>query len=1057
MPANESQSEPQPAQNPPNDPLLDTNKGIIAWFARNHVAANLLMVGIILTGLFSALTIRTQMMPDLEIAQVNIDVPFPGASPGEVESGVVSRIEEAVRDIEGIDDMRSFSREGFGQVRLDIKSGYEVLAILDEVKTSVDRVSSFPASMEQPVIYRNQIQRGAINVQIYGNLDEATMKSLAEQIQDEILSLPTVSKTEVKGARPYEISIELEAFTLRQYGLTLADVGEAIKRSSLDLPAGSINSDSGDILLRTEGQAYVKDDFENIVLVSRTDGTRLLLGDIADIRDGFSEVEFYSLFNGQPTVGIEVSAVGDQNQITISDEVDAYIAERKTSLPEGIHLVSWRNGSAYLEQTRSMMLSNMGMGVLLVLLILGIFLRLQLAFWVMLGMPIAFLGAFAMLPVAGGSINMLSLFGFILVLGIVVDDAIIIGESVQTATEREGMSLESVIRGAKRVAMPATFGVLTTVATFIPFLTVPGSFGALPFAIGTVVILCLIFSIVESKLILPAHLASMKGLPPIGDSRFRQLQAKFAIQVKHFTQNIYKPLLTKAIEARYTTISIFLGMLILALGYVMSPYIKTVFFPNMTSDFIMAQVEMVEGTASKQVVRVSENFHDALIELNDSKPETDKFLQNVASYTFGSNGTIIAELRPIDSLTQGPEEIVAEWRASIGDIAGIKSLKMQGAQKSHGHGKDLGFKLVSPNATELNAAASHLEQRLRSYNGVYDIENSNNGSIPEINLKIKPSAEALGLSLTDLANQVRGAFYGVEAQRIQRGREEVKVMVRYPRDERESIGNLDGMFIRTINKDEVPFSQVAEIEQRVSPASIYRSWGKRSIRISAEVDKTNAEPGKIVSDITNGEFSRELKANFPSVRIELSGASLEEAELVQRMIFTALLALFGIYALMAIPLKSYSQPFIIMGVIPFGMIGALLGHIIVGIPFSALSVYGIIALAGVVVNDSIILVDFVNKSVKNGMDIVAAVIKAGTERFRAIMLTSLTTFFGLLPILLEDNLSAQFVTPMAVSLGFGIMFATVITLILIPCLYVVLEDLKRAKISAVEIVSGTNS
>lgn len=1024
---------------------IDTKTGIIAWFARNGVAANLLMVVIILTGIFSAMTIRTQMMPDVDIDQVNVDVAFPGASPGEVESGVVTRIEEAVRDIEGIEEMRSFSNEGSARIRLDIKANYDVLAILDEVKIAVDRISSFPESIEKPVIYRNQRQRGAINVQIYGALQEADMKAFVEQVQDEILNLPNVSKTEVRGARPYEIAIELEEFKLRQYDLTLEDVSRAIKRSSLDLPAGTINSESGDILLRTEGQAYVKEDFSNIVLISKSDGTRLLLGDIANITDGFAEVEFYSLFNGQPTIGLEVFAVGDQNQITISQEVEKYIEDRSKTLPEGINLVSWRNSSDYLEETRTIMLSNMGMGVLLVLLILGIFLRLQLAFWVMLGMPIAFLGAFALLPTAGGSINMLSLFGFILVLGIVVDDAIIIGESVQTATEREGLSLDNVIRGAKRVALPATFGVLTTVATFMPFLTVPGSFGALPFAIGSVVILCLLFSIVESKLILPAHLASMKPLDPNHESRFRIFQAKFAAGLKEFIHEVYKPFLMKCLEIRYTTISIFVAMLVLALGVVMSPYIKTVFFPNMTTDFIMAKVEMVEGTAPAQIVDVTEHFHQSLLELNNGKEEQDQFLKNVASYSFGTTGNIVGELKQVDSLGQTPEEIVSEWRSRLGEIAGVKTLQMSGAQKAHGHGKDLSFVIASSNPDQLAAAAEFLENQLRSYQGVYDIENSNSGSIPEINLAIKPSAEALGLTLTDLASQVRAAFYGVEAQRIQRGREEVKVMVRYPKADRESVGNLDSMFIRTDNGDEVPFSQVADLEQRMTPSTIYRSWGKRSVRISAEVDKSLTEPGKIVQDITTGEFSQQLSTEFPGVRLELSGASLEEAELVKRMIFTAMLALFGIYALMAIPLKSYLQPLIIMGVIPFGMIGALIGHFLVGIPFSALSVYGIIALAGVVVNDSIILVDFINKSIEQGKDVFSAVVEAGTERFRAIMLTSLTTFFGLLPILIEDSLSAQFVTPMAVSLGFGIMFATVITLILIPCLYLVLAEFKSSE------------
>lgn len=1024
---------------------IDTHTGIIAWFARNHVAANLMMLVIILTGVFSALTIRTQLMPDVEINQVNIDVAFPGAAPGEVESGVVSRIEEAVRDVEGIDEMRSFSNEGFARVRLEVKSNYDVSTILDEVKISVDRISSFPESIEKPVIYRNQFQRAAIRIQIYGDLDEASMKGFAEVIQTEILSLPNVSKADVSGARPYEIAIELEEFKLRQYDLTLADVSRTIQKSSLDLPAGTINSESGDILLRTEGQAYVKKDFADIVLVSKSDGTRLLLGDIATIKDGFAEVEFYSLFNGEPTIGIEVSAVGDQNQIEISKEVKKYVEERSQTLPEGINLVTWMNSSGYLEDTRWMMLSNMGMGVLLVLLILGIFLRLQLAFWVMLGMPIAFLGAFALLPAAGGSINMLSLFGFILVLGIVVDDAIIIGESVQTATEREGLSLDTVIRGAKRVAMPATFGVLTTVATFAPFLTVPGSFGALPFAIGSVVILCLLFSIVESKLILPAHLAGMKPIDPNKNSRFRDFQERFAVGLKHFIMNVYKPFLVKCLEARYTTISVFIAMLILSLGIVTSPYIKTVFFPDMTNDFVRAKIEMVDGTAPAQIVSVTEHFHQALLELNQSKSDEDQFLQNAASFSFGSNGNIVGELKQIDSLSQTPEEIVSEWRGLIGQVAGIKSLEIAGAQKSHGHGKDLSFVLASTNPNDLAAAGLLLETHLATYDGVFDIENSNTGSIPEINLRIKPSAEALGLTLTDLASQVRAAFYGVEAQRIQRGREEVKVMVRYPKQDRESVGNLDAMFIRTANGDEVPFSQVAEIEQRTTPSTIYRSWGKRSIRISAEVDKAQTEPGTIVSDVREGTFKQQLSAKFPSVRLELSGASLEEANLIERMIFTGLLALFGIYALMAIPLKSYSQPLIIMGVIPFGMIGALIGHILVGIPFSALSVYGIIALAGVVVNDSIILVDFINKSVSEGRDILESVVEAGTERFRAIMLTSLTTFFGLLPILLEDSFSAQIVTPMAVSLGFGIMFATVITLILIPCLYLVLAELKPSR------------
>lgn len=1029
---------------------IDTHKGLIAWFARNHVAANLLMFVIILTGVISLLTVRTQIMPVLEADRVSIDVPFPGASPGEVESGVVSRIEEAVRDIEGIDEMRSFSREGMGTVRLDLEMGYDIQVVLDDVKMAVDRIASLPESTEKPSIYRNQRRMGAINVQIWGDLDEKAMKSLAEQVRDEIISLPSVTKADITGARAYEISIELKEAKLRQYGLTLSEVAQAIRRSSLDLPAGAIRSDSGDILLRTQGQAYDKNDFEQIVLISRPDGTRLTVGDIAIVSDGFIEQKFFSLFNGQPSIGVAVYAIADQNQIDISNEVTEYVKQRKQTLPPGIHLDAWLDSTTYLSSTLSMMMFNMLIGVTLVLVVLGIFLRLQLAFWVMLGLPIAFLGAFALLPLVGGSVNLLSLFGFILVLGIVVDDAIIIGESVQTASERDGHSTDNVIRGAKRVAMPATFGVLTTIVAFIPLVVVPGTFGALPAAIGSVVILCLIFSIIESKLILPAHLASMK---PLGndersrDNALRRFQKKVAERLHHVVFNYYKPNLLKAIEHRYVTLSIFVGMLILALGFVMGPYIKVIFFPNMSSDYIAARVELVEGSSPAQAIRIIKEMTDTLIEMDESKSEDDKFLLNVAAFTSNSNGTIIAELKSGDDIELNPDSIASEWRTKVGDIAGTKAMEISGSEKTHGHGGDIEFKLVSQNTTELMQAADLLEQTLKGYEGVYDIENSNKGNIPEINLKIKPSAEALGLALTDLANQVRAAFYGVEAQRIQRGREEVKVMVRYPKSERESMGNLESMFIRTAEGDEIPLSEVADLEERISPSSIVRSWGKRSVSISANVDKTITQPGKIVQEILHGPYAAELQTLFPSVRVEAGGASQEENELLERLLYTGVLALFGIYALMAIPLRSYLQPLIIMGVIPFGMIGALIGHLIVGIDFSALSVYGIIALAGVVVNDSIIMVDFVNKSVADGMAVQEAAIKAGTERFRAIMLTSLTTFFGLLPILTETSLTAQLVIPMAVSLGFGILFATVITLVLIPCLYVILEDFKSPNVA----------
>jgi multidrug efflux pump subunit AcrB len=1022
---------------------LDTRSGVISWFARNHVAANLLMIVIIIGGLVAAFTIRTQVNPDIESNSITINVPYPGASPGEVETGVVARIEEAVRDIDGIEEMRSVSRQSIGIVTLEIENRYDLQAVMDDVKLAVDRIVSMPGDAERPIISRSLIEKGAINVQVYGDLDERGLKALAQEIREEILNLPSVTKAELAGARAYEISIDIDEDSLRQYGLTLAQVARAIQATSVDIGAGSIRTESGDILLRTQGQAYQQAEFERIVLIKRSDGTRLTLGDVAQVRDGFVEQDFYSLFNGQPSVGVTVSAVADQNQIEISRQVRDYVEQRKSRLPPGIHLDYWLDSTEYLNATLNMMLSNMAFGALLVLLMLGLFLRIQLAFWVMLGIPVAFLGALALLPGIGGSINMISLFGFILVLGIVVDDAIVIGESVQTSLERDGHSVDTVIRGARRVAVPATFGVLTTIATFTPLLFVPGNFGAVPASIGWVVILCLVFSLVESKLILPSHLASMRELPPLQDAnRFsiRVFQQRFSDAMRRWVKNYYQPALQRAVEHRYTTTAIFLGSLILALGFTLGPYVRTVMFPDLSADFAMAQIELVEGSSSAQTVRVVSTVADALLELNEALPEDEQFLQNMIAFTFGANGQIVADLRTHENVD--PTAVARLWRESVGEIVGTRKLEISGAQRSHGGTGDLSFRLLGSNERELRGAAEQLQEILRQYQGVYGIENSGQGAIPELDIQITSSGEALGLSLRDLASQVRAAFYGVEAQRLQRGGEEVRVMVRYPESERRSMGNLESMFVRTADGDEVPFSAVAAVDRRLSPSAIVRIGGDRSIEVSADLDEDSAQAADIVSDILQGSFQQVLREEFPSVTMQLGGASEEEQELIVRLIYTGGLGLFAIYALMAIPLRSYVQPLIIMGVIPFGMIGALIGHLLVGIPFSALSLFGLVALAGVVVNDSIIMVDFINKSVESGTPVEQAVVNAGTERFRAIVLTSLTTFFGLIPILLESSLSAQIVTPMAVSLGFGIVFATLITLVLIPSLYVILDDLK---------------
>jgi multidrug efflux pump subunit AcrB len=704
--------------------------------------------------------------------------------------------------------------------------------------------------------------------------------------------------------------------------------------------------------------------------------------------------------------------------------------------------------SYYLKGRLDMMVKNLVMGAALVFLTLALFLRLKLAFWVMVGLPIAFMGAFFLMPTVDVTVNMLSLFGFILVLGIVVDDAIVIGESAYTNMRAKGHSVDNIVEGVLKVAVPATFGVLTTIAAFLPILLVTGISGQFFAAIGWVVILCLTFSLVESKLILPAHLAHMKVRHYEKDThnQFIRFQRFFSEGLHHVIDDHYAPFLRKALEHRYLTLSVFISMLILSIGLLAGGILRFVFFPDMTSDFLQVEVQMTEGTPPEKTHDALRQIQDALWTL-DGKVGEEKGLEpgsvvtSVMSFATGdTSGQIITELvKENDDVITGPE-VLRRWREEVGTIPGVKTLGFEGAS-GPGGGAAVSLQLIGTNIEEVGRAARELEQRIRQYEGIYDVRNSFERGLPEIKLNIKPEAEALGLNLVDLARQVRAGFYGEEVQRVQRGQDEVKVMVRFPRDERDSVGYLDNMRIRTPGGGQVPFHAVAEVEMSESPTTIRRFDRERAVQISAEVDKDNYEPGKITSDILSKELP-EVLAGHPGVRHRLSGASQSQQEVQRDLIKGASFALFLIYALMAIPLRSYSQPLIIMSVIPFGTIGALIGHLLLDIPVSMLSFFGIIALAGVVVNDSLILVDFVNRERRMGVPLAEAVTDAARKRFRAILLTSLTTFFGLIPIVLETSLQAKIVIPMAASLAFGILFATVITLFLIPSLYIILDDFK---------------
>ena len=1024
--------------------------GIIDWFARNAVAANLLMIILVVGGLYSVLTIKKESQPPVETNFITVTMPFLGSSPEDVEEGILVKIEEAIQDIEGIQEIISTGRRGSGEVQVEVRAGYDVLEVMNEIKNRVDAISTFPENTEKPIVSRTRFQQQVNLVSVYGDVDERTLKEYAKQVRNEIVTLPGITRAELLGSRPYEISIEVSEFTLEQYGMTLAEVAQAVRRGSLDLPAGSIRSDAGDIQLRTKGQAYTGLEFEDILVRTNDDGSRVLLKDIATIRDEFEETGRFSEFNGKPAFSIQVLSVGDQNELDISATVRDYVAAKQASIPSGVSLSAWADVTYYLKSRLDMMIKNLVIGALLVFLSLTLFLRLKLAFWVMVGLPVAFLGTFFLMPLFGITVNLISLFGFILVLGIIVDDAIVIGESAYTNMRAKGHSLDNILEGVHKVAVPATFGVLTTMAAFIPILMISGIMGKFFASIGWVVVLCLVFSLIESKLILPAHLAHMKvkHYGPDTHNRFVRFQRFFSEGLHTFIDNYYMPLLDRCLKRRYLTLSVFVSMLILSVGLLIGGILRSVFFPDIMADFLQVEILMNEGTPAERTHDVIREVQDGLWRLDaevsrEQGAESGAVVSSVLSFAQGEiRGQVITELVKDENSVISGTEVLRRWRENVGELPGVKQLGFSAATGPGGNAA-ISIQLIGANIEQVGRASQELTRRMATYEGLYDIRNSYERGRPEIKLDLKPEAEALGITLQDLASQVRAGFYGTEVQRIQRGQDEVKVMVRFPQEERDSVGYLDRMKIHTPAGGRVPFHSVAAVELTESPSFIRRFDRERAIRVSAEVDKEQYEPKKIQDDIMERELPQVL-AHFPGVRSKLSGASQQQVEIQQDLVRGGLFAVFLIYALMAIPLKSYAQPLIIMSVIPFGTIGALLGHLILGIPVSMTSYFGIIALSGVVVNDSLILVDFVNRERETGASLTRAVKDAAKTRFRAILLTSLTTFLGLVPIaIFEKSLQAQLVIPMAASLAFGILFATVITLFLIPTLYLILDDLKN--------------
>ena len=1024
-----------------------TEKGLIAWFARNPVAANLLMIFILVGGILTAFSIRKQMFPQFESPWLSIQAVYPGAAPQEVEEGITIKVEESMEGLEGIKRLITYSNRGFSQTWIQVQEGYNPQEVLDEVKMQVDSISSFPIGMERPIVRYDKFEQEVMWMSLSGSLSNAELKELGNTLHDEMLALPGVNLLSFFSGLNYEIGIEVSPDKLREYGLTFRDISSAVRAFSANMSAGQIRSDNGYISMRVENQAYRGQEFESLPLKTLEDGAQIFLRDVAVVKDGFEEGLQFSKYNGKNSLTFELRASKDQDITKVADTVKRYLAERNKTLPADVQIEPFIDLTYYLDGRLNMMIENMIWGGILVMLMLALFLRVRLAFWVMMGLPVSFLGAFLFMPMGflDVTINLASLFAFILVLGIVVDDAIVVGESVHAEIEKKGHSLDNVVRGVKRVAIPATFGVLTTVAAFLPQTLATGPAAAFSKAIGGVIILCLIFSLVESKLILPAHLAAMKDKPSNPKNPFHRLREILDGGLKNFIENLYRPFIERCIHYRYTVIVGFLTVLIVAAGMFAGGLVKFVANPKIPHDFPQVRIEMNLSSSETATLETAQKVEALILEV-DKQIEAkygQKMVRDLSVSLRGrTNAQIMAilvepDLRPIDTFA-----LSAMWREQMPPLPGVKTLNIEDSIMNGGRDDgDISFRLEGKNKDELKEVANQLRAKLNSMAGVGDVNDSMQSATDEVQLELKPLAYSMGLTLADVASQVNFSYYGLEAQRILREGEEIKVMIRYPKESRNSISDIQNVRIITPSGAEVPLVEVAKINLVDGVSRIRRENAKRTINVWAAVDTNQAEPFKIAEEIRD-EYLPSLLKNNPGVQSNVAGRIQEEMDSVAELFRDFALSMMIIFALLAIPLRSYSQPILIMSVIPFGVVGAVFGHVVMGMTMSSLSFFGIIAVAGVVVNDSLVMVDFVNKAREEGIALKQAVVEAGCKRFRAILLTSLTTFIGLVPIITETSLQAQIVIPMAVSLAFGVLFATVITLILIPCQYVVLEDIK---------------
>lgn len=1069
---------------------------LITWFAKNKVAANLIMMVIIALGCLALPETRKELIPGVSLERIAISTLYPGAAPREVEAVVCTRIEAVVYDIAGTLDLTSFASSGSCYTTIDIADGYSTKAVLDEVKSRIESIHSFPEEVEKPVVSELIERYRVAKLIISGAGDEWALKRLAENIRLDLLEDPVISVIELQNARPYEISIALSEDSLAQYNLKFEDVVNTLKATALDLPGGSLATEQGDILIQTLGKIDSADDFASIILQANEDGGRILLSDIATIHDGFRDEGTMAQLDGQRAVSLDVYRVGDQNIIEVADVINKYVKSPATYLPEGISLYVWQDDSKLFMSRIDLLVGNVFSGLCLLFVILLLFLNWRLSFWVSLGIPISFMGAFWLLPVFDGSINIISLFAFLLVLGIVVDDAIVVGESIFTEQASGNKGVEGAIEGAYKVAKPITFAIITSVIAFMPLLFLPGPEGKLMQVIPVVVITTLLFSLFESLFILPAHLShqpddhdtsKLANLPAANESAstlsatndstsrlftsnlrwfickvkmigrvLEGIQTKFSATLETFVIRQYKPFLDHVLRWRWSYILGFLGLFFISLTLLSSGWLRTVLFSAIEGDIAYANVTFAEGSnPQKTKLALLKIEHEALQlqqELTDEYgisaiAHVYSVVAPISKYSRESQaaaddhiGRVYLELSVSNDRIISGHDIIGRWRDRVGEIE--DSIELSFVSDLTPPSADINIELSSRNLDDLAQQADALKKVLARFEGVYDIQDSQQRSSRQVQLALKPVARDMGLTLSALGQQIQQAYLGVEVQSMPRGEDEVKVQVRYPKEATSSLWHLENMHIQLPSGEGVPLFTIADVSYQSADHNIKRYERNRVMSVSAFVDPGKNSTKAVIADLEAG-FLQQL-TETTAVKWAKAGKQKSIVEFVDILTSSYLLALIAMYLVMAILFSSYTQPLLVMFAIPFGLVGSLLGHLLLGVDVTLWSFIGMVAVSGIVVNDNLVLIDYINEKCSQGESLETAITSAGVRRFRPIILTSLTTFIGLVPIMSETSLQAQFLIPMAISLAFGVLFATLVSLLLVPAVYLLIQDMTIA-------------